>query len=73
MENSPRTEVVAAGVPPAVEPGRPARRMGVNFFIVRENFVAQSGRRDARPPCQAGTPGSTMLSHKFLEVIIKPV
>ena len=61
----PRTAPVAAGLWAAVEPGVPPGGKKRDDGLVRENscvvesLCAGSGRRDARPLRQAGTPDAT--------------
>ena len=52
---------VASGVPPDVEPWRPARRMGVEKLEHTELFGREAGRRDASPLRRAGTPNATIV------------
>ena len=54
------TEVVMAGVSPAVEPWRPARRNGVDDGRAQEKFAVRSGGRDASPLRQARTSDATV-------------
>lgn len=58
-------DTVAAGVSPAIESWRPARRNACDYELVEEYFRGDrrsghfSGRRDARPLRQARMPAAT--------------